>query len=331
MDNLTHTAIGLFLSRAGLNKWTPRATPILLLAANAPDLDAVSALWGSINYLNYHRHITHALIAMPLMAILPVALVRLLGRKPVKWMGAFCAALVAVAVHLALDWTNIYGIRLLLPFSGEWFRADITNVIDLWIWAVILLGLAGPFLSRLVTSEIGGARRGAPYGRGWAIFVMFFVLLYDTGRWFAHERAVATLDARLYDGAAPLRVMASPHAADPLRWRGLVETTGTFSVHELNLLQDFDPDAGAVFHKADPGAAVDTARRTRTFEDFLRFSQFPLIRVLPLPEPEGARRVEAIDMRFGTPAAPGFMAWAAVDAGLRVMDTGFQFGRVRPR
>src|SRR5262252_6337057 len=37
MDNLTHTAIGLFLSRAGLNRLTPRATAILLLASNAPD------------------------------------------------------------------------------------------------------------------------------------------------------------------------------------------------------------------------------------------------------------------------------------------------------
>src|ERR1043165_1620564 len=39
MDPLTHTATGLFLSRAGLNRWTPLATPILLLAANAPDID----------------------------------------------------------------------------------------------------------------------------------------------------------------------------------------------------------------------------------------------------------------------------------------------------
>jgi len=35
MDPLTHTATGLFLSRIGLKRWTPLATPILLLAANA--------------------------------------------------------------------------------------------------------------------------------------------------------------------------------------------------------------------------------------------------------------------------------------------------------
>ena len=54
MDPLTHTATGLFLSRIGLNRWTPRATPILLLAANAPDLDILTASGGSLNYLHYH-------------------------------------------------------------------------------------------------------------------------------------------------------------------------------------------------------------------------------------------------------------------------------------
>ena len=65
MDNLTHTAIGLFLSRAGLGKWSPRALPIVVLAANAPDIDILSAAGGSLNYLHYHRHLTHSLIAMP--------------------------------------------------------------------------------------------------------------------------------------------------------------------------------------------------------------------------------------------------------------------------
>src|SRR4029079_8307015 len=82
------------------------------------------------------------------------------GRKPVTWAWAFFAALIAVASHLALDWTNVYGIRLLRPFSGEWLRADTTGVVDLWVWAVLALGIAGPFLARLVGSEItsGGAK-----------------------------------------------------------------------------------------------------------------------------------------------------------------------------
>src|SRR5271157_3715432 len=166
MDPLTHTATGLFLSRAGLKRLTPLATPILLLAANAPDIDIVSAAGGSLSYLHYHRHLTHALISAPVMALLPVLLVRVVSRKPVRWLGAWAASTAAVLLHLLLDYTNVYGIRLLLPFSSEWQRLDVTSVVDLWIWAVCLLAVAGPFLGRLVGSEIAsGAARDRNHGR----------------------------------------------------------------------------------------------------------------------------------------------------------------------
>src|SRR5438270_12681496 len=82
MDKLTHTAVGLFLSRIGLGRWSARATPIILIAANLPDADVVTAAGGPLNYLHYHRHITHSLIAMPLVALAAVAIVRCVGRKP---------------------------------------------------------------------------------------------------------------------------------------------------------------------------------------------------------------------------------------------------------
>src|ERR1041385_8120277 len=117
MDNLTHTAIGLFLSRAGLNRATPFAAPILILAANAPDMDVVSAAGGSLNYLHYHRHLTHSLLGAPFVALIPLRLVLLMARKPIRWIPAYLASLLAVASHLLLDMTNVYGVRLLLPFS----------------------------------------------------------------------------------------------------------------------------------------------------------------------------------------------------------------------
>jgi inner membrane protein len=332
MDNLTHTAVGLFLSRAGLNRWTPRATLIVILAANAPDIDVVSAAGGALNYLHYHRHLTHSLAAMPVMALLPVVLVRVAGRKPIRWVGAFCAAMVAVASHLLLDLTNSYGIRLFLPFSRDWQRLDLTNVVDLWIWAVLLLGIAGPFLSRLVGAEITSGRRRAEYpGRGFAIFALSFVLLYNCGRAALHGRAVASLDARLYQDSVPLRVAALPGAANPLRWRGLVETGDFYAVADVNLAGEFDPSRAALFYKPDSSPALDAARRAPAVREFLEFSQFPLWRVSPAAELENGRLVEVFDMRFGSPQQPGFMASALVDSENRVVKTSFQFGRVRPR
>jgi len=125
--------------------------------------------------------------------------------------GSFFAALIAVASHLALDWTNVYGIRLLLPFSGRWLRADITSVVDLWIWAVLALGIAGPFLARLVGSEIAsGPNRERHHGRGFAWFALLAVLLYDCARGVLHARAVASLGTRLYDDTVPSRWQPCP-------------------------------------------------------------------------------------------------------------------------
>src|ERR1022692_2876889 len=228
MDPLTHSATGLFLGRAGLNRFSEQAPWILVLAANAPDIDIVTLAGGPLNYLNYHRHLTHSLAAWPVMALLPVLAVRLFTRKPFRWLGAYAISLAAVASHLLLDYTNIYGIRFLLPFSGRWFRLDLTSVVDLWIWGVLLVGLAGPLIARLVNAEIGARTKSA--GRGFAIFALLFLALYNAGRGVLHARAVATLDSRIYAGAAPQRVAALPGAVNPLAWRGLVETREFYSV-----------------------------------------------------------------------------------------------------
>ena len=331
MDNLTHTAVGLFLSRAGLKSWTPRATLILMLASNAPDIDIVSALRGSLTYLHYHRHWTHSLMAMPLIALLPVLLVSLAERRPAVWIKGYLASLIAVASHLLLDLTNIYGVRLLLPFSGEWLRLDLTAVIDLWIWCVCLLGIAGPFIGRLVGSEItSGTVRVPHHGRGFAWFALVFLVLYNGGRSVLHARAVAVLDSRLYQGSQPLRVVAMPGQANPFRWSGLVETRDFWVSADVNLLGEFDPTQGSVLHKAAPEPALDAARDTATFQAFLRFSQAPLWRVTPVPEPENGRLVEVFDLRFGTPMSPGFMVSALVNSRQQVVEELFNF-KARPR
>ncbi len=332
MDPLTHTVTGLFLSRTGLKHWTPLATPILMLAANAPDIDIVTLAGGSLNYLHYHRHLTHSILAMPVMALLPVIFVRALGRRPIQWLAAFFIALIAVASHLLLDLTNIYGIRLFLPFSPQWLRLDLTSVVDLWIWGVLILGVVGPLIARLVGSEItSGAARNRHHGRGFAVFGLAFLLFYNCGRNVLHGRAMAQLDSRIYQGSAPIRVAALPDAANPLKWRGLVETGDFYAVEEMNLAADFDPTRAAIFHKPEPDPALDAARRTATFEEFLRFSQFPFWRVSPVSEPENGKLVEVLDLRFGTPLAPGFMAGALLNGKLQVIETRFQWGAARPR
>jgi inner membrane protein len=332
VDNLTHSLTGILLSRAGFNRLTPQAPWILLLAANAPDIDVVSAFGGSLNYLHYHRHITHSLVMLPVLPLVCVLVVRLLSRKPLNWLGAYLMAFAGVASHLILDLTNIYGVRLLLPFSGQWLRLDITSIIDFWIWGVLLFAMFAPVLARLVNAEIGATAQ--PKGgarRGFAIFALVSLLLYDSGRYIAHARAVAILESRIYSGSAPRRVAALAASPNPFQWRGLVETPESYVIEDVNLLGEFDPATGRTFFKPDPSPAIDAARRTRVFQEFLRFSQYPFWQVSPGEQADGGTRVEAMDLRFGDPQEPGFVATVILDARQQVMREWFQFGRARPR
>ena len=204
MDNLTHTLTGLALSRAGLNRWHPRAAVLLMLSANAPDSDIVAASRGSLSYFEAHRGITHAIASAPVMALLCVLLVGAFSRSLRGWKAAWGLCLIGVASHLLLDWTNTYGIRLLLPFSARWLHLDLNNLVDLWIWGVLLLAWVGPWLARLVSSEMG-----APAGSGRALAHVRFVVHRGVRFW-----TVAGASAR--DRNSELaRVSGRP--ADPFR------------------------------------------------------------------------------------------------------------------
>ncbi|MCC6394037.1 MAG: metal-dependent hydrolase [Bryobacterales bacterium] len=328
MDNLTHTLTGLMLSRAGFNRWCPRATAILLISSNIPDIDVVYSHGGALDYLDHHRGITHAFLSIPILATLTAVIVRLAGRKPLPWMRAVIAGCAGVLSHLLLDYTNSYGVRLLLPFSSEWLRLDITNVVDLWIWGLLILCVAGPLLSRLVSSEIG-AKPGT--GRGGAIFALLALSLYEGGRYVVHQRAVNLLESYNYSGAAPRRVGAFPDLVNPFSWNTVVETSNAVLIQRINLLAPYDPAGGEAFYYPHSTQALEAARRTDIFQRYLRFAQFPFWQVSPVAHPEGGVRVEAMDLRFGTPSAPRFVATAILDSALRVVQAGYGFGPIQPR
>lgn len=326
MDPLTHFLSGVVLSRAGLNRVCSQAHWIAPLAAMAPDVDAVGGFFDTETYLAWHRQWTHALAAVPLVALLPVLVARLRFGRRLHFKRGYVVALAAVMLHDLLDLTNAYGVRTLLPFSKAWLRLDLFHVVDLWIWAVLLAAVLGPMLGRLVSREIG-ARHGG--GQGAAILALVFLLAYGGGRWLLHQRAVEVLESRLYQGDVPLRVAALPSPANPLAWRGVAEAEAFYAICEVNLTEEFDPTSARILHKAGSAAeqvrAAEAARRTRPFKVFLDFSQFPLWRFTPLDAPEGALRVEAMDLRFGEPPAPRFVASAKVTAEGQLLESSFRF------
>jgi hypothetical protein len=182
---------------------------------------------------------------------------------------------------------------------------DITNVIDPWIWLVLLVGAFMPLLLGLRRS--GNPSAGAR--RRWAVAALAMLLGYEGLRFSSHAMAVEVMASRLYGGAPPERVLAVPVGTDPFIWRGIVESGDMVRVLPVPLRGEFDPTAGRVFRQAPPGPAIDAAMRTRAFQVLRRFTRAPFWKTTPV---DGGTLVELIDLRFGSPDAEGFAAVSTV-------------------
>jgi len=150
MDNLTHSLVGALIGQAGLKRKTGLAMPALIIGANLPDVDAACFLWlDGLEHLAFRRGITHGPIAWMLLPLLLTGALwwfdrwqarrgkRPEGRLPVHFGWLYGLAFLACLTHPALDWLNVYGVRLLEPFSSRWFYGDVLFIIDVWLWAVM--------------------------------------------------------------------------------------------------------------------------------------------------------------------------------------------------
>ncbi len=313
MDNLTHSLLGLALARCGLNRAGTGATAVLVISANAPDADIVALSGGALRYLEVHRGYTHSFLLLPLMAALSVLVTAAVMRKRLAWFPLWLLACLGVLTHLGLDWTNSYGIRLLLPFSPAWYHGDWTVLTDYVLLAVLALAAVWPSFARLVSQEIG-ARPGA--GRGVASAALIFTCSLLLVRYVCHARATNELNSRLYEGEVPMAVAALPHGVTPLQWTAMVELPDSFRSFELTLGRDSDPAGGRVIYKPAVDAALQAASATEPFRFFRYFARFPAWSEERVAQRSGdATRVELSDLRCGAPGAGSFHCVAVIAGG----------------
>ena len=214
MDNLTHSLVGLTAAKAGLDRLSPGATTLCVLAANAPDSDiVVLAVGDRWTFLQHHRGITHAIVGVIALAIvLPLIFYgidqfwsRYKDQPPkTKLKGLMIASFIASATHPLLDWTNNYGIRFFLPWSQKWSYGDLVFIVDPYIWLIlggaVFLLTARTRFSKLVWGLIAAATTflvvasprsgGLPYpnliAAFWIVAIVTFIVLSIKGateRW----------------------------------------------------------------------------------------------------------------------------------------------------
>jgi len=219
-------------------------------------------------------------------------------------------------------------VRPFLPFSGRWYAWDIMPIFDPLLLALFVLGLAVPWVLRMVSEEVG--ERGARKVNG-AVFCLVTMALLWGIRDVAHRRAVNILDGRLYSDELPQSVGAFPVMVNPFNWVGVVETESAFHVMRVNTLSANPlPEEAETFQKPQSSPALRAALETPAARIFLDFARFPWAQV---EEDEDGYEVSVSDLRFFHPGAQvrGFTLEVNLNKALRTQSAKFFFVAPRPK
>lgn len=290
MDNLCHTLTGVAFGEAGLKHRTRFANAVLMIASNVPDVDVLAFATGT-PAVEFRRGWTHGVLAQALLPIVVTAVFIAIDRRrpsmsagPPARAGALLAlSYLGVLVHVAMDWLNTYGVRLLMPFSGHWFYGDAVFIIDPWLWIAFGSGVWLARRRRVVTpARIALAVAG--------IYIAAMV-------WSAQAARARVLDAwRARQSAAPEALMVGPAPVDPFRKIVIVDAgeryeNGTFRWPSAELTLD-----GRTVPTQESEPAVVRAREHPRIRSILVWARFPYFEIAPTRD---GTRVTVRDMRFG--------------------------------
>jgi inner membrane protein len=287
MDNICHTLVGLAAARTGLNTKTALATATLAISANVPDID-VLAFASGIPSVALRRGWTHGVLAQALLPIVCGAAIYMIGRRrravtpdlSLPWLIAL--SYFGVLTHVFLDYLNTYGVRLLMPYSNEWFYGDAVFIVDPWLW--LALG-AGAFFAR--NSRRWPASAGLVAA---SLYIAAMLLSARTSRAIVEDRWAETF------GSPPAKLMVGPVPINPLRKAIIVDTgesyiRGSFAWYPRDIR--FDPQR---IPKNDRSELVPAARAQEPdFDAILVWSRFPYWQFTP--DGEGVE-VRLSDARF---------------------------------
>lgn len=289
MDNLCHTLVGAAFGEAGLKARTRFGNPVLMIAANLPDIDVLSFV-ADTPAVALRRGMTHGVLAQGLLPIALTGVVLLVdgwwpprhGTTRARAAPLLLLSYIGVLSHVGLDWLNNYGVRLLMPYSNRWFYGDSVFIVDPWLW--LALGL-GAFLAR---------RRVRPMMATLGLLAAsaYIGAMVLSGR-SARDHVLEQWERE--HGRPPRALMVGPSFLNPLRRTIIVDAGDHYRIGHLSWWPrgvHFNPHA--VPSNEDAPAAV-RARADPRVRAVLVWARFPYYQLSPVEE---GTRVFLGDMRF---------------------------------
>jgi inner membrane protein len=280
MDPICHTLVGAALASTGLERKTRFGFATLIVGANLPDVDVLSYAWGETAAFECRRGITHGALALIVLPFLLAGAMMLIGRLSRQRRGSVAAvidfkwllALSAISMfsHPTLDFLNVYGVRLLMPFDDTWFYGDVLYIADPWMWAILAVALIAARRRRNRNAPRVFARPACV-----GLFAAFaYVLAMAAGGSISRRVVEASLS-----GAEIPRLMVAPVPVDPFQRAVVIDGKDAYRVGVVKLLPSphFVLDERRI--PKGEGAAVRLAAATGAGQTFLRWARFPFFEI----------------------------------------------------
>ena len=129
-----------------------------MIAANLPDFDLFYTGVGGdrLAYMLHHRGYTHTVVLAIAGAFLVWGVAWSIrrwraGEAPPRGDARWLLALLMVSTlsHLALDWTNSYGVHPFWPIDDRWYYGDSVFIVEPWLWVASVPALVMATRSRV--------------------------------------------------------------------------------------------------------------------------------------------------------------------------------------
>lgn len=263
MDPVTHAVVGSLAGVCANGRADIRvAAAVGALAALVPDADVfIRSASDPLLTLEFHRGFTHALITVPVIALLVTLAVSPITKRWASWQTVAVAAFAGALTSGLLDACTSYGTALLWPFVDRRIALSIVSVLDPLL-TLVLIG----FLATALTST----------KRLWAAWGFSCLLVYLGAGWIQHHRAAFVAEVLANDrGHEVERFTVKPTLGNLVLWRTIYQSDGRYFVDAVRLapFSDIEIFAGSSVPEFDIRATpvpVDSVQG----RDIERFNEF---------------------------------------------------------
>lgn len=257
------------------------------LGGMAADLDVlISSDKDPLLFLEYHRHFTHALVFIPIGALLCALFSHWVFRRwfnklDLGFRQIYLFSFAGYATHALLDACTTYGTQLLWPFSDARIAWNNVSVVDP-LFTV-------PLLVLLLLSVLKRSQR-------WATVSAIYVFVYLSLGFLQHNRAVDIAQQVASErGHTPTQLSAKPSFANLLVWKSVYEYNNQYYIDAVRVGYNSTIYSGVVVDKLNVATHFPSldpnSQQARDIERFRWFSN----QYLAL-DPENKNRI--IDVRY---------------------------------